>query len=48
MSYIDRQPIDRNFLSKDNFSAVFSNFPLQTANAWRASTSGWRKSPGLH
>lgn len=27
MSYIDRQPIDRNFLSKDNFRAVFSNFP---------------------
>ena len=27
MSYIDRQPVDRNFLSKDNFTAVFSNFP---------------------
>lgn len=27
MSYIDRQPIDRNFLSKDNFRAIFSNFP---------------------
>ena len=27
MSYIDRQPVDRNFLSKDNFTAIFSNFP---------------------
>ncbi len=27
MSYIYSQPIDRNFLSKDNFRAVFSNFP---------------------
>ena len=27
MSYTDRQPTDRNLLAKDNFRAVFSNFP---------------------